>query len=212
MAAMQRLFLAMCAVLPTTLMIGCQTTPAGGPRSGDLRAGAGQVPRGQTTEDYTRAIERSPDDANAYFGRGFLHSLKGEDDEALRDYTRCVELAPDHAAAYENRGTARYRKGLYDQAVQDYTRCIELNPDYAVAYENRGIAYSQVGRYDEAVRDYTRAIELQPRYPKAYNNRAMAHYRLGDYAQAWADVKGCRDSGGTPDPQLLELLSKSPSR
>ena len=107
----------------------------------------------QAIRGYTSAIQRNPGDADAWFGRGFVYSLMGRQQDAIRDYTRAIELNPEHPVAYENRGTAYYRQGVYDKALQDYTRAIERTPDSAVAYENRAWARYRLKDYAGAQAD-----------------------------------------------------------
>ena len=135
--------------------------------------------------NFTDAINRDPQDAEAYYNRAFVHQSKSEPDydQAISDYTRAIELKPDFVAvAYNDRGTVYKRKDEpdYDQAISDYTRAIELTPDLAVAYSNRGNAYCRLSppEYGKAFKDYARAIKLNPNYAEAYNNRASTYAEM----------------------------------
>jgi tetratricopeptide (TPR) repeat protein len=129
--------------------VGCQSNrvladpqDAGGGQYGD-----------RSVEAYATAIEQKPDDADAYFGRGFAYALQRQYGLAINDYSKAIELNPDYALAYENRGTVKYRMGLFQAAVDDFSKAIELKPDYGLAYENRAWAYYSLRDYDNAWSD-----------------------------------------------------------
>jgi Flp pilus assembly protein TadD len=69
-----------------------------------------------------------------------------------------------------------------------------------------------MGDFGQAIRDYAKAVELKPNYAEAYHNRAIAHFHLKEYDNAWADVKKCRQLGGTPNPGLLKSLTEATGR
>ena len=50
--------------------------------------------------DLTQAIQRNPNDANAYFDRGRAYQRNGDYDRAIVDYTKAIKLKPDDAIAY----------------------------------------------------------------------------------------------------------------
>ena len=47
---------------------------------------------------------------------------------------------------------------------------------------------------------------------EAYHNRAIAYYYLKEYDKAWADVRMCRQLGGTPNADFLANLMKVTGR
>jgi lipoprotein NlpI len=54
--------------------------------------------------DLTRAIEISPQLAEAYCNRGFCRMGKWDFDGAIADCTKAIEIDPNYARAYGNRG------------------------------------------------------------------------------------------------------------
>ena len=90
---------------------------------------------------------------------------------------------------------------------------LQLNPNLAEAYNNRGNAYAQgKQQYDRAIADYNQALALNSNLAEAYNNRAVAWFFKKDYDKAWADVRRCRQVGGTPNPRFIEALRKASGR
>jgi tetratricopeptide (TPR) repeat protein len=152
----------------------------------------------EAMEAFSRAIELSPKDAEAYSNRGAVYGKLGDHKQAIRDHDRAIELNPKLAAAYNNRGSAYADLGNHRRAIKDFDRAIELNTKYEWAYANRGIAYHNLGDHKQAIRDYDRAIELDPGFAKAYNNRGAAYLILGNHQQAIRDY----DRAIELDPKL----------
>jgi Flp pilus assembly protein TadD len=53
--------------------------------------------------DFTKAIELSPKDAEAYYNRGFCMGELKEYSGAIADYSKATELNPEDARAFYNR-------------------------------------------------------------------------------------------------------------
>jgi len=123
----------------------------------------------------TELIRRNPQDAVAYFNRGFIHGELGESDAAIADFTRAIEFNPNFAGAYHMRGFVFDEKGEYERAIADYTRAIEIDPQFARAYNSRGVTHRAKGDVDPAIADYTKALELNPTDADVYNNRGAAY-------------------------------------
>ena len=71
-------------------------------------------------EDYTKAIEINPNNADAYFNRGVSKSNSEDDKGAIEDYTKVIEINPNDTDAYYNRGVLKEGlKFLGDFELQD---------------------------------------------------------------------------------------------
>ena len=51
-------------------------------------------------EDYDKAIELDPNDAEAYSDRGSSYHRLGQNERAIEDYDEAIKLDPDNAEAY----------------------------------------------------------------------------------------------------------------
>ena len=163
----------------------------------------------EAVTQYTEALRLRPAFPEAHNNMGMVLANQGKLDEAVTHYTEALRLEPAFAAAYHNRGAAYGRIGDYDRAIADLSKAIELQPDNASAYCDRGNACFSKGNLDQAIRDYTRAIELRPDFAETYSSRGMAFYSLRESEKAWADVRMCRQLGGTPDPEFVRKLAES---
>ena len=114
----------------------------------------------RTVSDYSKALERNPHDASAYYNRGLAYSRTGEYDRAIADFNKALELNPKLAEAYFSRALVYGRKGEYDLAISDFNKVLEMNPKLAQAYYNRGLAYFEKKDYDKVWDDIHKAQSL----------------------------------------------------
>ncbi|GHT18032.1 hypothetical protein FACS189429_3540 [Bacteroidia bacterium] len=138
-------------------------------------------------ENYSKAIEINPNDAEAYYNRGLAKYALGDSQAAIDDYSKAIEINPNYADAYCNRGSAKDDLGDYQAAIDDYTKAIEINPNFAEAYCNRGNIKYALGDFQAAIDDYTKVIEINPNYAEAYCNRGNIKANLGDSQAAIDD-------------------------
>lgn len=76
--------------------------------------------------EINKAIELSPNWADAYYNRGLAYSRKLNYNQAISDYTKAIELNPNYAAAYNNRAVNYYLINNYDMAWQDVHKAESL--------------------------------------------------------------------------------------
>ena len=83
--------------------------------------------------NYTHAIERSPDLAEAYNNRAYIYMVKKEYAMALPDLDRALQLRPDYVNALMNRGDIYnyYYEINYERAVADYDQVLRIDPNAA---------------------------------------------------------------------------------
>src|SRR5205809_1061144 len=89
-------------------------------------------------EDYTRALELAPEDAEILFNRGNAWVAKGEYQRAVADFMRAVEADPGHAQALGSRALTRELQGDHAGALEDLRAAIaqETDPTRVVGLEN----------------------------------------------------------------------------
>ena len=166
--------------------------------------------------DFTEAIKRKPDHADAYNNRGRAKFALGQHKEAaagyavaynnrggvkqalrqyslkhykaaIADYNVAIRLDPDFIYAYGNRGLAKYSLKQYEAAIADFNTVIRLKPNYAPAYDNRGLSYLYLSQYKAAISNFDIAIQLDPDHIMPYNNRGRANIYLEQYEVAILD-------------------------
>jgi hypothetical protein len=92
----------------------------------------------EVVSGYSQAIERNPQDAEAYFVRGQVRrQFLGKWAEAIQDWAEAVRLQPDNSGWQSAIGTAYAQLGQWDKAAAEYAKAdLWSRPlrDDAVAY------------------------------------------------------------------------------
>ena len=107
-----------------------------------------------------RAIELSPERADAYVVRASCAAEMGKFDDAFADFSRAEELAPRMVKLFTCRAGVQLHSGNATKALEDFDRAIEIDANCVEALLGRGIANRELKRLQDAEADFTRAIEL----------------------------------------------------
>jgi len=75
---------------------------------------------------FDQVLALEPDNAQAYFGRGFLRATSAEYDLAIADLSRAIDADPEFAEAYLRRGLTRAFDLDEEGALADLQRAVEL--------------------------------------------------------------------------------------
>lgn len=110
--------------------------------------------------DYDQALKMSPQDAEAYYGRGAARLELGDYRGAIADYNQVLRINPQDADAYYNRGVAHYSLGSDQAAIEDWSQAVRINPNLAEAYGDRGFLRAELGETQQAVADLQKAAKL----------------------------------------------------
>lgn len=118
----------------------------------------------EAIDDYTKALELTPDDASALHERCFARAILGSDlDEALSDCNESLRVRPNDAESLGGRGFVHFRLGLYESAIADYDAAIQLRPQEAVFFFVRGKAKLNTGNTEQGNADIAAARALDPK-------------------------------------------------
>jgi tetratricopeptide (TPR) repeat protein/O-antigen ligase len=112
---------------------------------------------------WEKAIERSPDDAQAAFGLAQTYDGVGAWVSAVDYYKKAIEL---------NKGNLQYRLTLADrysendmnfQAINLWQEILVVRPTLLPARLKLAAAYIRLEQFPEAVREYERVLQLEPK-------------------------------------------------
>lgn len=142
----------------------------------------------QALEDYARAIEINPQDAEAFNGRGTTHIAQERYGLAVEDFDQAIRINPSSPVAFGNRCFAKAVLGELEQALSDCNEALRIKRRYPAAYASRAITYLKLKRYDDAIADYTALLKTQPADPYALFGRGMARRMKGDARGGDGDV------------------------
>jgi tetratricopeptide (TPR) repeat protein len=138
--------------------------------------------------EFTQAIQISPEYADAYIGRGNSYDNKGDVEMALHDYLEASKLDKKFAVfAYGYECVERYED--FDEGILYLTESISLGINTVIAYCIIGNAYIGKEEYDNAIQYYNQVIETNPNFFQAYFSRGSAYFMKGDLSAAIEDTE-----------------------
>lgn len=151
-------------------------------------------------ESYTRAIELSPNYAEAYINRGIARRAKGELAGSIEDYEKAAAIEPKSvignrfvAEAYSNRGYIKFNAYDVDNAIKDFTTAIKINPDNEDHYFKRGLARLINEELVLALEDLNKSLSLThskfSRPVITYATRGMVKLLQGKQEDAQKDFE-----------------------
>ena len=149
----------------------------------------------QAGKSFTEAVRIDPKYARAFYDRGRLFTIQGDDDAALADFTAAVRIDPDYAEAYGGRAVAYFVKNDCEEAVRDATDALRRQPLFPQALQIRGLAYFRQGKDDLAAADFSDALRLfqkndpltPPIFAQDYADRAAFYLQVDEFEKAVAD-------------------------
>ena len=133
---------------------------------------------------WRRAVDDSPNSAEAHYNLGIVYVRKGLPKLAQRSFGWALDLNPNYAEAHNNLGMVLGAEGQLQQAINEFKAAVRLRPEYAIALNNLGRAYMQSGAMSQAQRALTKALEAKPNYPEALNNLGILYGNLGKIEEA----------------------------
>jgi serine/threonine-protein kinase len=110
--------------------------------------------------EFRRAIELSPNYANAHDGYGFYLKATGRHEEAIGECRKMQKLDPLSPFAHVSLGWAYYFAREYDKAIEECRNALEIEGNSTFAHRILGFAYLQQGKFDDALAALKRAVEF----------------------------------------------------
>ncbi|MBE8953548.1 MAG: tetratricopeptide repeat protein [Quinella sp. 1Q7] len=174
---------------------------------GDNYAQSGQCEL--AIQNYNKAIEINPNDAEFYRDRGIayvnfaVHYITNKDSErafanyklAIQDFNKAIKINPNDAVTWGALGTACSALGQDERAIIDFNRALKLDPKNAEVYFKRGMTYNLMGNFESAISDYTKAIELNPNEGTYRIFRGILYQKIGEYVKAQVDFAKAKQLG-----------------
>jgi Flp pilus assembly protein TadD len=89
----------------------------------------------RATSDLGRAINLSPEDADAYLKRGMAYDTKGDYQHGITDFGMAIKLRPTSPTPYTMRGGAYELAGDRERAIADLEKALEIDPNLPTVRE-----------------------------------------------------------------------------
>jgi tetratricopeptide (TPR) repeat protein len=137
-------------------------------------------------EKFSKLIELSPDNPEAYKNRGVSLMQLDKLDLAMDDFYWAKCLSPELKGLHGNIGVAWYHKKEYDEAIINYNIELETSPDNHVIYFNRAMCHAESGRDEQALKDLSKTLELKPDFYWAICYKADLFAKKKKFTEAMA--------------------------
>lgn len=113
-------------------------------------------------DDFSKAIELNPSDAEAFNNRCWVRIVVGRTRDALSDCNQAIRLRPEYADALDSRGLAKLKLGDLDSAISDFNEALRIRPKLASSLFGRGKARLKKGNTAAGNADLKAARGLDP--------------------------------------------------
>jgi tetratricopeptide (TPR) repeat protein len=151
---------------------------------------------------YEKALEVSPDHAEAHNNLGTALAARGRMDEAIAHTRTAVELNPEKASAHANLGLLLAQTGRTEEGLPHLRKAVELDPEDLDANNNLGLVLAMSAKWDEALPHLELAAKLsQGQVPLILDLLARVYAAKGRFTEA---VQTAR--------QALDVATKQGSR
>lgn len=166
---------------------------------------------------YTKAIEKSPNEAQPYVDRAKAYIANNDYAKAIADYDQAIQLAPKNTDHLLQRGTLYLSTNNPDQAIASFTKALEINPEFIKALAYRAITNFRHKKHQAALDDCLLMLQKDPSFTDLHttiaqcykaldqNDKAISHLNL--YLQSTQDPQGKQEAEA-----LIEKWSNQPAQ
>ncbi len=98
-----------------------------------------------------------PDNAEAYYLSGKIHSTENENIAALEDFNQSIEKDNSKPQYYISCGDTYLKTKTYESAVYSYSMALDLDPRLPEVWYKKGLAEIKLYKYSEACEDLKKA-------------------------------------------------------
>ncbi|MDR1038962.1 MAG: tetratricopeptide repeat protein [Deltaproteobacteria bacterium] len=157
----------------------------------------------EALETCTDVISLS-DNAEVYYNMGYILSVRGDFEGALKSFKKATVINNQHARAFKQMGLIYQKMGRIDEAQRNLEHAAELHmvlnqeneaeeilntvltlrPNTTNVYNTLGIIYRHQGRLQEAVVAYDKARKIHPDDENIFFNMARVFIDLNDIPKA----------------------------
>jgi type II secretory pathway predicted ATPase ExeA/tetratricopeptide (TPR) repeat protein len=134
-----------------------------------------------------RAVDVSPDHAQAYVTLGKFRTRTKEYDKAIQAYRNAIRLDPELSDALFNLGYIYATTGKFEDAETAFSGAVQLKPPYmGKSLFNLAVVQDKLGKMEQSLANLEKAVALMPK-----NEKALAY--LNRLKQSASAEKGASD-------------------
>ena len=149
----------------------------------------------EAEREFKRAVELSPNYANAHDGYGFYLKAVGQHEKAVKKCLQVQKLEPLSPFAHVSLGYAYYFARDYKKAIEECNKALEMDKYSTFAYRNLGLAYLQQGKFENAINALSKAVTFSNSSCAFEAYLAFAYARAEKKSEAMEILKSFEESG-----------------
>ena len=130
-------------------------------------------------DNFLKALEINPFNADARNNVGIIHIFKGRTAKGLEHFSKALQLRPNFAKPHYNIGNALQTLKRQDEAAQHFREALRIEPEYAEVHNNLALIYILNNQNDLALQHYKAALAADPMLP-------VSHFILQKLASIYA--------------------------
>lgn len=157
---------------------------------------------------YTKAIERSPNNAELFNNVGLLYRSTGELERAEDAYQRAISINPKFAAAWSNLGVLLEQRGKRKEATAALQQALALDPSNTGSKVNLANQFYAIGVYADAKRLLEEVLRVNPSLAEAHYSLGRTLESLGEHAGAIHEYELFLTTGAGQFPALEKQVTQ----
>ena len=122
----------------------------------------------EAIKDFTNAIKKDPNLADAFFARGTVKMNTSDFPGALEDFNEAIRINPKQISAIYNRAGIYANTEKFDKALLDLNSVINIDEKFPSALTLRGQIKSVLNDNDGSCKDFQRAKEIGDKSANSY--------------------------------------------
>ncbi|HEX8353584.1 MAG TPA: tetratricopeptide repeat protein [Pyrinomonadaceae bacterium] len=163
----------------------------------------------EAIQHFKRAIELSPDFAEAYYRLGLAYNATKQPEEAdqafvggAEAYEKITKQEPKNSDAYYFLGLCYEQIGKYDEAVKALKESVKNSPqENDDKYYELAAAHFKIAQYDEAVKALNKTLEIKPdHYPaqELLEQAKSGAARMAEFRKRQEQLRKQQSTGPNP--------------
>jgi Flp pilus assembly protein TadD len=133
----------------------------------------------EAIEQWRKALQLDPDDAQAHFSLAVSLSGNNQENEAVKEYRKACALDPHRAAWFDHLAVSLALTGDPDAAVANWQKSLALNPSNAEAEMEMGVVLAEKGQVQEGLEHLRKAVEILPEAADTHNALGWELAKIG---------------------------------
>jgi len=151
-----------------------------------------------------KALEKNPDDSNAFYLLGIAYSRKKMYPEAIDSLIQVTRLNPAFPPAYFELGVCYQQQNDPDRALEFYQKNLDLDPANVDGAYNSGLILFGLNRIDEALSRFEQALSLKPDDPAFLEMAGRCYIHQADFGKAIEYLEKAK--AGYADQEKIKFL------